>query len=163
MPHCHTPGRARPSPPLVSAQLGRHLISSPLPSMQGASRASAGPGVSVRGNAEGKWGPSTTRNQRERSVRTEERDLRRNLHQGTHRHVVVGRSSPPERSVNGNPALYIRRPAGCDAWAFAAMLGRSVSHGLSAVGRGGRSHFRKVSKWLSWHGCGAMLRVSLLS
>ena len=51
---CHTPGRARPSPPLVSAQLGRHLISSPLPSMQGTPRASAVPVVNVLGSAKGK-------------------------------------------------------------------------------------------------------------
>lgn len=31
------------------------------------------------------------------------------------RHVLVRRSSPPERSESGNPGPYIRRPAGSDA------------------------------------------------
>lgn len=122
--HCHTPGRARPSPPLVSAQLGRHLICSLLLSMQGAPRASAVPVVNVLGSAEGKRRPSTIRNQRAGSLRTEEQDLRRNLDQGTHRHVLVERSSPPERSESGNPAPYIRHPAGSDARAFSRHLGK---------------------------------------
>ena len=44
-----------------------------------------------------------TPNQREKSVQTEERDLHGNLAGGTHRHVLMRRSSPPERGGNGNP------------------------------------------------------------
>jgi hypothetical protein len=59
-----------------------------------------------------------------RGVRTEELDLRRNLDQGTHRHVLARRFSPPERGGRGNPAPYIRHPTGSDARVLSRHVGK---------------------------------------
>lgn len=48
------------------------------------------------------------------------------------RHIVVGRSSPPERSESGSPSPYIRHPAGSDASVFGGHVGKVRLSALSA-------------------------------
>lgn len=121
-------------------------------------RGPAGPAVNVLGSAEGRRGPSTARNPREGSARAEERDLRRNLHQGTHRHVRVGWSSPPERSESGNPAPYSRLPEGSDVRAFRPPCWEGPPARAVCCRARRDCHFGKVSKRTSRHTCVPMLR-----
>lgn len=138
-PRGRTPGRARPRPPRRLRSWA--AILSPLRSRP---RSAPRPRRCCPGSAAGTRGPCAPRNQREGSGRAAGRELRRNLPRGTHRHVLVRRSSPPERSESGNPGPYIRRPAGSDAWASGRHVGKVLrSRPVRREARRGR-HFRKV-------------------
>ena len=106
-PHRHITGRARPLSPLVSAQLGRHLIASPLPSMHGSQPASAAPVVTCPGKCGGQMrafcDPKSAWEERaDRRTRSPRKPSRRNSQACSHEEVVTAGKGRKRKSWSLN-------------------------------------------------------------